>query len=104
MQCQHRQEEEGHSPLTQISQVPYISEGALGLSVPVEVLLRRLEHEVKRGTFYIMTRDRASDVEAAATRLQLRGDAAVSCLPPGRQLPVPDQPWEASVQIDLRAA
>jgi hypothetical protein len=50
----------------------------------LQVLLERLEYDLERGTFYIVTPDKLSDLEHIAARLSLKRDAVMYGLPPLR--------------------
>ena len=55
-------------------------------SVPVSVLVERLERELRRGSFYIVTPDKTSDVEHVAARMRLKREAVELGLAPLREL------------------
>ena len=65
----------------------FIAAAVAQAEVPVSVLLARLEHELRRGAFYIVSPDKTSDVEVVSARMRLKREAVELGLPPQMQVP-----------------
>ena len=73
-------------------------------SVPVSVLVARLERGLKRGAFYIVTPDKTSDVEHVVARMRLKREAVERGLAPLRELRASGTADRASLRAAMAAA